>query len=245
MVDEVLAVGDAQFQKKCLGKMKNVAGEGRTVLFVSHNMTALGAICQTALFLESGVVTLSGGIREGISQYLGKQSTRRSRVAYQPAPDCAVQFTSVSVCDGDGRCLDFFSLAQPIRIRIEYELPRPLERVQIVCHLWNIHRVHVLATADIDVNPELLNGREPGRYAAEITVPPSLLGPGIYQVSVACGVPNLQLIDDREGPAFEVSTLYSHAAQWSGARQDVVVALPMNWDTQYHAPLTAGVLAIK
>ncbi len=235
LVDEVLAVGDAAFQKKCLGKMGDVSRAGRTVLFVSHNMASLAAICQTALALNSGEIVFRGGIREGIEYYLGRMSTRQSCITYEPAQNLDVQLRSVSVIDSDGQMAEVFSLAKPIIIRIEYDVPRPLKRVQIVCHLWNIHRVHVFATADIDGQPGLLEEREPGRYVADITVPPSLLGPGIYQVSVACGVPNLRLIDDREGPTFEVSAMHSHAAQWSGARQDAILAVPLDWKT-YRVP---------
>jgi lipopolysaccharide transport system ATP-binding protein len=70
VVDEVLAVGDAQFQKKCLGKMSEVAKEGRTVLFVSHNMAAIGALCQTAVILVSGQVAFQGNALAGIENYL-------------------------------------------------------------------------------------------------------------------------------------------------------------------------------
>ena len=232
VVDEVLAVGDATFQKKCLGKMSSVAKtEGRTVLFVSHIMPSLGAICQSSVVLDSGGVKFRGGIREGISHYLANLNAGRSRVEFQSAADCDVRFTSVAVLDSEGNPMEVLSLAKPIRIRIEYEIPRSLDRVQIVCHLWSIQRVHVFATADIDDHPELLERREAGQYVAEVTIPPSLLGPGNYQVTVACGVPNLRLIDDKEGPSFEVSAMHSHAAQWSGARQDVIVALPMDWKT--------------
>ena len=229
IVDEVLAVGDAAFQKKCLGKMGDVAHEGRTVLFVSHNMAALSAICQSALVLQTGEITYKGEIREAIEYYLGRMTSRQNLTVYEARADADIQFRSVSVMDLDGKIGDVFSVAQPIKIQIEYDVPRLIERTQIVCHLWNIHRVHVLATADIDGQPDLLINRMPGHYQAEIVIPSLLLGPGIYQVTVACGVPNLRLIDDREGPSFEISAMHSYAASWSGARQDVLVSLPLNW----------------
>ena len=229
VVDEVLAVGDAQFQKKCLGKMGDVAKQGRTVIFVSHNMAALAAICQTAVVLDSGMNTFHGAIRNGVDHYLGKSRSRQSHITYQPSANCDVQLKSIAVVDANSHGKEVFSMAEPIRIQIEYYLPRPIERIQIVCHLWNIHRVHVFASADIDGQPSLLDKREAGRYVSEIAVPPSLIGPGVYQVTVACGVPNLRLIDDREGPTFEVNAIYSDAAKWSGARKDVVLALPMSW----------------
>jgi lipopolysaccharide transport system ATP-binding protein len=74
IVDEVLAVGDAEFQKKCLGKMKDVSGEGRTVLFVSHNMAAVKSLCKRGLLLEKGKLTFLGETDNTISRYLGSSS---------------------------------------------------------------------------------------------------------------------------------------------------------------------------
>ena len=81
IIDEVLAVGDAEFQKKCLGKMKDVSGEGRTVLFVSHNMTAVKTLCSKAIYLANGEMHYMGDTQEAISQYMGNNplSTGLSR----------------------------------------------------------------------------------------------------------------------------------------------------------------------
>jgi lipopolysaccharide transport system ATP-binding protein len=229
IVDEVLAVGDAAFQKKCLGKIGRVANEGRTVLFVSHNMASLAAICKTALVLESGVAVFHGPARDGIDRYLSSVSGRQSSVTYPVRPDSDVRFTSVSVLSARGESPDVFSVAAPIHIQIEYEVVQPVTRVQIVCHVWNVQRVHVFASADIDEQPELLGRRARGMYRAQLVVPGLLLAPGLYEIAVGCGVPNQQLMDEQGGPTFEVSAIDSYAVTWSGARQDVVLALPMAW----------------
>jgi lipopolysaccharide transport system ATP-binding protein len=229
LVDEVLAVGDAAFQKKCLGTIGNVAQAGRTVVFVSHNLASLASVCSTGVVLESGEVTFRGTIRDAIDRYLVTAGRLQGVVSYEPKEGSEIQFRSVSVGNEGGESLELLSGGSPIRIAIEYDVPDPLSRAQIVCHVWSVQRVHVFATADIDDRPELLEGRERGRYRAEITVPALLLAPGVYQVSVACGVPNLRLIDERQGPTFEVSAVGTQAATWSGARQDVVVGLPMSW----------------
>ena len=77
IVDEVLAVGDAEFQKKCLGKMSEVAGEGRTVLFVSHNMEAIRRICTTGIFLSAGRVELRASADQCVEAYLSKSLHRQ------------------------------------------------------------------------------------------------------------------------------------------------------------------------
>ena len=84
----------------------------------------------------------------------------------------------------------------------------------------------------VDGRPELQENREAGEYVSEITLPPFLLGPGVYQVSVACGVPNLRLIDDQNGPYFEISGVGTYAARWSGGRQGVLLSVQLDWRTR-------------
>jgi lipopolysaccharide transport system ATP-binding protein len=105
IVDEVLAVGDAQFQKKCLGKMNDVVREGRTVLFVSHNISAVRSLCSRALLLEKGRVTLDGEVNEVADKYYSGDSEARGIIEWDnpaDAPgDARVRLRSVSVsCDG-------------------------------------------------------------------------------------------------------------------------------------------------
>ena len=81
VVDEVLAVGDAEFQKKCLGKMSEISGGGRTVLFVSHNMAAIETLCTTAIYLAEGRIIQQGATSEVVATYLGKRDVRLKRGA--------------------------------------------------------------------------------------------------------------------------------------------------------------------
>lgn len=83
IIDEVLAVGDAEFQKKCLGKMKTVAGEGRTILFVSHNLAAVQNLCQRGIVLYGGEITFSGNITDAVHHYLNQFINETRRVKYE------------------------------------------------------------------------------------------------------------------------------------------------------------------
>jgi lipopolysaccharide transport system ATP-binding protein len=115
IVDEVLAVGDAVFQKKCLGKMEGVAKEGRTVVFVSHNMAAVENLCQKVVVLESGKIVFAGGNKEGIEHYFqsvaGEQSSNAAAITdltkhpgrlrnHQPL------LVSLELFNGDGQLLN-------------------------------------------------------------------------------------------------------------------------------------------
>lgn len=82
LVDEVLAVGDIIFQKKCIGKMQDINKEGRTILFGSHNMATLSALCKKSLVLENGKLIFQGGINEGINKYLGITKHNRGEMYY-------------------------------------------------------------------------------------------------------------------------------------------------------------------
>lgn len=132
IVDEVLAVGDAAFQKKCLGKMSSIAGEGRTVLFVSHNMTSVESLCSRAVMIDGGRLTADGKPRDIIGQYLQQASSvnevsLRDRV--DRVGDGSVKITGIRVesCDEDGiiRC------SSRLRIAVSYESDRPITSPRI------------------------------------------------------------------------------------------------------------------
>jgi len=125
IVDEVLAVGDAAFQKKCLGKMGDVAKEGRTVLFVSHNMAAISSLCTCAMLLDSGRLKVSGTPQSVIEEYLAKTrndagvplSERKDRTG-----DGRVRFTNVSVLNNRDEVVESVVSGQDISISLDYEI---------------------------------------------------------------------------------------------------------------------------
>ena len=133
IVDEVLAVGDAEFQKKCLGKMEDVAGHGRTVLFVSHNMAAVTSLCTRAVLLENGTMVESGPTHEVTDAYL-----RRGREASStPLTDRvdrrgtgAVRFTALALEDDAGDPITTATSGGQVTLRMDYESPRRHAREQ-------------------------------------------------------------------------------------------------------------------
>ena len=127
IVDEVLAVGDAQFQKKCLGKMQDVAQEGRTVLFVSHNMTAVSALCNKAIVLEKGGLVLEATPESAIRRYLEGESGEQGASAKWDIDDApgngTVKLTGVAVLNERGEVSRTFDRGEPIHIQLEYVMP--------------------------------------------------------------------------------------------------------------------------
>ncbi len=131
IVDEVLAVGDIEFQKKCLGKMENVAQQGRTILFVSHNMAAVRNLCTQAIMLDHGVVVKSGSTEDVIKHYLLTSSSSLSAVIDLPKneQDAPGRGIRLSFTSSERNLQSQFNLGEPWIIVLEFELFEPLNHV--------------------------------------------------------------------------------------------------------------------
>lgn len=126
IVDEVLAVGDAEFQKKCLGKMNDVAHEGRTVLFVSHNMASMNNLCTRGILLKNGRVDFDGDIAEAVSHYIstGVSGEKMFQAAYETIN--APVITRACVIDEQGNAVANVPMGQPFGLQVEFKSPYPL-----------------------------------------------------------------------------------------------------------------------
>jgi lipopolysaccharide transport system ATP-binding protein len=216
VVDEVLAVGDQEFQKKCLGKMHQVAGEGRTVLFVSHNMDAIRRLCDTCLVLRAGRVQSIGPAAGQVASYLAsgleaEASWLRPRAAEHDLAE--LFFERIDVLDSRGCISSLVSADESICIELHYAVARPLSACQIAIRVTRDDGLVVLTTGDTDVLAVSAVARQPGQYVARCAIPGHLLAPGRYQCLVAAHAPsraNYDIIDP--AVAFEVSAVNSPAA---------------------------------
>ena len=134
VVDEVLAVGDAEFQKKCLGKMSDVASGGRTILFVSHNMVAIQQLCKRGLVLDQGQIRLLGDTHSAIQYYLqstaqGHSITLTERTDRQGSQ--WLKFTQVAICDEEGHELKQVLTGQDVSIRVYYSSRTSLQQASV------------------------------------------------------------------------------------------------------------------
>ena len=148
LVDEVLAVGDAEFQKRCLGRMGEVAGEGRTVLFVSHNLSAVERLCDTALVLRQGRLAFQGPTSEAIAFYLASASgADRALPAAASRPGLGrVRFRSVSAHSEDGS--PKVRPGAPLTMDLEYEVSEPVQDAKVQITWYNLlgEKLFVCAT---------------------------------------------------------------------------------------------------
>jgi len=188
IVDEVLAVGDMDFQKKCLGKMSQVAKGGRTVLFVSHNMDAVLRLCSLVIRLETGRVAGLGSPTALVSEYLrgndGVMAARRwDALEKQPGNDVA-RLAEVFAHDEQGKKLSTFDIQRPIGITMEYEVLRG--DISLVDN-FNVHNEQgiFLFVAHNVRSPYYDRRRSLGRYRSTAWIPGNLLAEGFYSVSAA------------------------------------------------------------
>jgi lipopolysaccharide transport system ATP-binding protein len=188
LVDEVLAVGDAAFQKKCLGKMQEVSGEGRTVLFVSHNMPAVTALCPRAILLQQGMVVLDGPSPEVVGEYL---SDRRGTTAEKTWPQLwkapgneIVRLRAARIRTKDGQVRDSFDIRRPVGIEIEYDVLEP-DHILVP----NFHcstDTGVIAFVALDHDPVWTRRPRPkGRFVSTAWIPGNFLAEGRMIVGVA------------------------------------------------------------
>lgn len=187
VIDEVLAVGDAEFQKKAIGKMQDISkGEGRTVLFVSHNMAAVKSLCTRGIVLENGKVIFQGNIDLAIDSYLsGNNNNSFKTWSKEKTPSCNfIKLVQARVLNiSDEICFNH-AISDEIKIEFTYEV---LKENQLFTHgfnLFNNHDIHILSSHDKD-SQTLVNSLPVGIHSKTITIPGNFLAEGGYSCSFA------------------------------------------------------------
>lgn len=189
IIDEVLSVGDAQFQKKCLGKMESVAKGGRTVLFVSHNMRVVADLCSSCLWLDNGKILDAGNTTNVILNYLslisGQQHFNGIITPDMHTNDTGeFYFKKIALLDENKKpCTNLF-FKSPLHIYIEFEVCRPMEAVRLIAAIERLDGTLVYACHYPDNIEQPPLSFQPGYYAVEINVPLSLM-PGGYTIQLA------------------------------------------------------------
>ena len=188
LIDEVLAVGDADFQKRCLGKIGEVARAGRTVIFVSHNMGMITSLCSRALLLENGFVTHSGTASETVLAYFsgGRFSPHAFdlRKNGRRVGDHLATLLEAHVEDQDGNLTTEVDIRAPFKIKMRYELHEPVPKSPYAnFHFFDARGEYVFVTGgDSHLGS---SGTEAGTYVAECTVPGYLLNNDAYFIGLA------------------------------------------------------------
>jgi lipopolysaccharide transport system ATP-binding protein len=242
IIDEVLAVGDAEFQKKCLNKMEDVGKEGRTVLFVSHNMAAVTRLCQRGILLSAGSITADGTAHDIVSQYLtsglGTTAAREWPNREEAPGNNNVWLRAVRIVNTQGDVSAGVDIREPVGLEMEYEVTNEGEILMPYFRLTNEQGVTIFSTIDQDIRWHT-ETRAPGRYISTAWIPGNMLSEGMIYV-----LATIRTRHRKEWPFFvrdavafnviETAEGESARGQWAG-KLDGVVRPKLDWATQFQA----------
>jgi lipopolysaccharide transport system ATP-binding protein len=239
LVDEVLAVGDAEFQARCLGRMEDFGATGRTVLFVSHNMQAVSQLCDRAILIEKGRVAMDGPSGGVVAHYLqtsaGAGSSRTWDDLDSAPGDDLVKLRSVRIVGREGETVDYVDVRDPVGIEIGFRILRDGPAVLPKFKLVADGRIAFNA---MDIDERWHDPSPPGDYVATAWIPANLLNEGLMSIDAAvCSIRSPKLyhhVSVHEAVSFHVqdpaegdSARGTFRGQWRG-----VVRPLLEWDAE-------------
>jgi lipopolysaccharide transport system ATP-binding protein len=234
LIDEVLAVGDAVFQKKCIGKMDDISKQGRTVIFVSHNMPAILNLCGRAILLEKGKNRKSGKSQEVVNYYLTDGKSPSGKIyftAEEGGSGPEFYFYSASVLKSGERETAQTLLKDEVVIQVEYEITASIRRLVLVLELIDSNGTYILSSTDKDQNPSAVGEiRKPGRYIAKCHIPNTFLRPGRYYINLRASIPMVRVLADLPCVlSFDVLDVVSLPSKIGQGRKGVISPV-LRWD---------------
>jgi len=226
VVDEVLAVGDAEFQRKCLGKMSDVAQQGRTVLFVSHNMSAILRLTQEAIVLKKGQLIKRAPTAEAVDFYLSSgqaESGERVRDAEDiPATSQPFKPVAIRIKDRSGKVVDTIRSTEPVTVEWEYQLDAPVTGLRAGMYLSTMRGEYVFTAFDTDDAAQFdqFGVRQAGRYVSRCNIPADFFNEGRYSLGVnASSFGVKRYFMDENALSFNVDISGAPGTQWPEVRQ--------------------------
>ena len=229
VVDEVLAVGDADFQRKCLGKMGDVADSGRTVLFVSHNMSAILRLTQETIVLDKGGLSLRAPSGEAVDFYLNRGLSKLGERYWEedevPASSKPFKPLAIRIVDKDGNVSDSVRSVEPITIEIDYELLEEITGLRVGYYLLTTRGEPVFTSFDID-SEELFReftARPKGVYSSRCVIPADTLNEGRFVLGVNASSYRIKrYFQDDQALSFSVDASGAAGTQWPEPRPGAV-----------------------
>jgi lipopolysaccharide transport system ATP-binding protein len=192
IVDEVLAVGDAAFQAKCLGRMNAVAREGRTVIFVSHNMGAITRLCTRVCWIDHGELAMTGIATDVVARYLSSDvSADATWTADSSADDTnEVSIHAAVVRNSSGERASAIRFDEPFRVDVSYQIKEAIQHATVLLQVTDLSGNIVFTSWDVDGDSNVPHRRTTGTYVSSCFLPKMLLRPGRYWLSIGAHVPN-------------------------------------------------------
>lgn len=249
VVDEVLAVGDAAFQKKCLAKMSDAATSGRTVLFVSHSMASVRQLCSRAFWLEDGTVAAVGKTDEVIAHYLRSvlPADTGSVMEFETDPAKPFQMLRLRLMNAAGENTASFHSDEPIYVDIDSESREPIPELYGYFGLLDSNGLGttILVSDSRDVKPNAFDSLPRGRHRHRITIPPRVLAPGEYAVSISFASTNHSafIVEDPGRPPlkFSVSDLVTARGDSRGGYIGALLA----WTPRQSVAADAAAMSVE
>lgn len=236
VVDEVLAVGDTKFQSKCLAKMEEAGKEGKTILFVSHNMGTLKTLCNRAFLISSGRIIKQGETADIVSQYLKESVSEKEQNGEVYWTDKAtapggkeLRLVYIRLFDEQKLLRQDFESSNQIEIEIAYEVHENIKGMRLILQIINSEGV--IAFASTDHNVRKTEHCNPGSYITFCKIPQNLLNSGMYYVKLHAGCPGHKvLLNGKEFLVFNIEKSTQHGSSYP-ERWPGVVAPKLSWET--------------
>lgn len=231
VVDEVLAVGDAEFQRKCLGKMSDFAREGRTVFFVSHDLGAIAQMCERVIWLEGGRIAHDGPTARSIDLYLSERSRDVQHVDFALDEEKEVQLLAVGLTDSDGRPIDAPTRDQAFAVRVRFLVRERVGPLDVGISLMTRRGVKVISENWAD-GARGTAADAPGTWEVSLVVPP-VLAPNEYTVTVSIASPYESFVEE---DVLSFRLWPNPEDRRELAERNRLLQVPMTWRHELRAP---------
>jgi len=234
LIDEVLAVGDAEFQKKCLRKMDGISNQGRTILFVSHNMGAIENLCTSAIWIDGGKIVASGEVENVIDQYLksaGSTNAGDINLRKKDISDEAM-FTDIKLLDAKGNVCNNFRMGETIVVEFDVEFYKDLESVEFSLQIKRVNLGMKIVHMINQDGGYQFHRMSKGKLRVRVEIPNCLLYPGSYNFTLWMGIrgrkDGLDISEDVLGFTMVQSKVTQRTTPLSYSKH-AIFFMPTNW----------------
>ena len=234
LVDEVLAVGDAVFQKKCLGKMDQIGESGKTVFLVSHNMNSIGKLCKRAILLKEGKISFLGSTSKAIEIYLGNIDNNENAEVLFSDNHKQVTIKSIKILNNKGNSTTKLEQAKPFFIEVTYNIKEDIDNIFLSFALTTFNGNVIVLNAREEEDVEITSlTKFAGTYRTRVRFPGNILNVGAYEIHIGLTKNIKPSIDSQKGPSFDIID-YSTGNFRSNIppHKRGVLSLKLNWETQ-------------
>ena len=233
LVDEVLAVGDAEFQKKCLGKMQDVSKQGKTVLFISHNMYAVQDLCSGAIFLESGTIVAASAVQEVIALYLKEQHVN-SRSSYTLATDLLAMpqdkacLVNAAILNAEQQPTQTVKFGEPFALRLVWQHRERIPASSYAIRFYDAQHRFLCATNTLSANLKIDSD---GQHIVICKVMHNIFVPGRYYLSIGCYIrPHSTIHVVEDGVCLVVEDIPYNSTKPFNIVGNPIFIIPSSWE---------------